>query len=648
MLLVGIDTGGTFTDFVLLIDGRLEVFKIPSTPDNPARAVLEGLAQIGGSERFIVHGSTVATNALLEGKGAKTAFITNKGFEDILHIGRQNRERLYDLHYKKPEPLVPEEYRLGITCRVGPKGEVLKDIEDKELRELKDKILKLGVEAVAVCFLHSYVNPDHELRVREALSSLEGLHVSLSHEILPEFREYERASTTVVNAYVSPKMEGYLACLEKGLKRGDRLSIMQSNGGIISTELAKKEAVRTILSGPAGGVVSALHLGKLTGYERLITFDMGGTSTDVSLIDGKPNFTTETKISGMPVKIPMIDIRTIGAGGGSMAWIDEGDILRVGPESAGAEPGPVCYGKGGTNITVTDANLLLGRLIPDRFLGGKMKLYPELAERHIKDLSERLGAGPAEVAWAIIEIANSNMEKALKAVSVQRGYNPEEFSLISYGGAGGLHAVALARALKIRRVIIPPNPGLFSALGMLLADIVRDYSLTVMLRSSEVTADQIKDMFLLLESRAYEEMEREGYFSTGPILQRFLDMRYEGQSYELTVPFRENFVEEFEELHQKTYGYKHERDTEIVNIRLRVVVPTPKPSLYRDSSKTSSKPEVAFISSRFGTRVYDREKLTWGHRIEGPAIITEYSSTLFLPEGSVATVDRFRNIVIEV
>ncbi len=647
MLFVGVDTGGTFTDFVFFKEGRFEVLKVPSTPDNPAQAVLEGLKVVGGEGRMIVHGSTVATNALLERKGAKTALITNKGFEDVIEIGRQNRERLYDLHYRKQKPLVPRELCWGVRCRMDHRGNILEELDEDELLRIKEKIISEGIEAVAVCFLHSYANPQHEKRVKELLSSVEGLHISLSCEILPEFREFERTSTTVVNAYVSPKMSGYLSYLEENLGKEDRLSVMQSNGGIISTRLAKEEAVRTILSGPAGGIVSALHIGKLIGQTKLITFDMGGTSTDVSLIDGEPSLTTETKISGLPVKVPMIDIHTIGAGGGSVAWIDEGGLLRVGPRSAGAQPGPVCYGKGGKEITVTDANLFLGRLIPDKFLGGKMRIYPELLKEPLEILSRRLDTHPEEVAKAILEIANSNMVKALRKVSVQRGYNPQDFYLISYGGAGGLHAVFLARELGIQKVVIPPNPGIFSAIGMLLADITRDYSLTVMLNSSETSYSQLKEMFSELESRAIRDMENEGFPPEALLFTRLLDMRYKGQSYELMVPFGDNFREEFSALHERTYGYTHDREAEIVNLRLRVVVTTPKPTFPSHEKKFPENPDRAFEGVFRGFKVYNRDKLLWGNVIEGPAIVTEYSSTTLIPEGSVAHVDRLGSLIVE-
>ncbi|MDQ7038394.1 MAG: hydantoinase/oxoprolinase family protein, partial [Aquificota bacterium] len=477
MKVIGVDTGGTFTDFVYTEENRLKVLKIPSTPDNPAEAVLKGLSLIGGEGRKIVHGTTVATNTLLERKGARVALITNRGFEDVIEIGRQTRDRLYDLRYRRESPLVPRELRFGIKGRMDKKGRILEDLDPEEIEDLARKLKDLGVEAVAVSLLHSYANPDHERKVGEVLRKT-GVRVYLSHEILPEFREFERTSTTVVNAYVSPKMESYIEKLEKGLPAGDLLRVMQSNGGTVSPGTVKKQAVRTILSGPAGGVIGALFVAEKAGFERIITLDMGGTSTDVSLVDRKPRITTEAKIGGVPIKVPMVEIHTIGAGGGSVAHLDEGGVLRVGPKSAGADPGPVCYGKG-EEITVTDANLFAGRLIPEFFLGGTMRIHPERVRPYMEKLASMLGVDPHEVAEAIIEVVESSMERALRRVSVERGYNPKDFTLVSFGGAGGLHAVSLARSLRIPKVLVPRHPGILSALGMMVADVVRDYSKTV-------------------------------------------------------------------------------------------------------------------------------------------------------------------------
>ncbi|NPA58681.1 MAG: hydantoinase/oxoprolinase family protein, partial [Aquificae bacterium] len=492
MVKVGVDTGGTFTDFIYLKDGRWEVFKVLSTPSDPSKAVLQGLSRIEGN-KDITHGSTVATNSVLEGKGAKTAFITNKGFEDIIYIGRQERRRLYDLFYRRPEPLVPEELRFGLDCRIDSSGNIIKDIDGKELEKLVEQLKEKKVEAVAVVFLFSFLNPVHEEKVRKRLEE-EGFYPSASYLIVPEFREYERASTTVINSYVMPKMDRYIKNIQENLSEKDRFRIIQSNGGVISPETARKEPVRTILSGPAGGVVGAFHAGKTIGRENLITFDMGGTSTDVSLIDGRIPFSTEGEIRQLPVKVPVIDIHTVGAGGGSIAYIDAGGSLNVGPESAGADPGPVCYGKG-ERLTVTDANLFAGRLVSEFFLGGSMELDVGRLNTFFELYSHQWNIKPERLAEGILEVANVKMEKALRSISVEKGHNPREFSLFTYGGAGGLHAVFLARSLSIPEVIIPPNPGTFSAFGMLLADVVRDYSLTVMADADEKNKARIEESF---------------------------------------------------------------------------------------------------------------------------------------------------------
>ena len=653
MRVIGVDTGGTFTDFVWVERGLIRVLKVPSTPENPAVAVLKGLEKIGREERYVLHGTTVATNALLERKGAVTAFVTNKGFEDIIEIGRQNREELYDLHYRRQKPLVDRKLRFGLGCRLDYKGEILEDLSREEVEALADKLRELCVESVAVVFLHSYANPVHEKLVGEILEE-KGFYVSLSHEVLNEFREYERSSTTVINAYVSPKMSVYLRSIQENLGSGDRLSVMQSNGGLISVDVASREAVRTILSGPAGGVIGAISVGRLAGYTKLITFDMGGTSTDVSLVNDKPTVSSYSKIEGFPVGITMIDIHTVGAGGGSIAYVDEGGALKVGPRSAGADPGPACYGKG-EEITTTDANLFLGRLREDFFLGGSMRIYPERVEIYMERLSGSLSLEPRELAEGILKVANTNMEKAIRKVSVERGYDPREFVLLSFGGAGGLHAVELARMSGIKKVLIPVNPGTLSALGMLMADVVKDYSYTVMLSESSASYQELLSMFKSLEEKAVSDMLAEGYDS--PVLDYELDIRYKGQSFELRVPFKENFREEFENYHRRLYGYSFEdREIEVVNLRLRATGITKKPELRSFSQKANASPKEAVLGKgrlfyrgeEIEATLIEREKLRWGNVIEGCALVLEYSSTTFIPPDALARVDKYGNLVIEV
>ena len=657
MVIIGVDTGGTFTDFVYKKGKEWGVLKVLSTPDNPARAVLEGLRIIAGEEeKNIVHGTTVATNAVLEKKGAKTAFVTNKGFEDILIIGRQNREELYNLHYKKRPPLVPSELSFGLKCRVSAKGEIIKELELEEVEKLSEELKEKGVESVAVSFLFSFLNPEDEELVEKVLKE-KGFFVSLSSRIVPEFREYERASTTVINAYVMPKMKSYVSFLKKNLNKKDKFRIMQSNGGVISAETVMEQPVRTILSGPAGGVAGAWKIGKLAGYEKLITFDMGGTSTDVSLIDGKPTVTTEAKVEGYPIKVPVIDIHTVGAGGGSIARVDAGGALTVGPESAGALPGPISYDRGGDRITITDANLFLGRLIPHRFLGGRMKLNEKKLLPFFEEMAEKLKLTPLELAEGILEVANIKMEKAIRAISIERGYDPKDFSLFSFGGAGGLHAAYLAALLGIPRVIVPPNPGALSALGMVLSDIVRDYSLTVMLSGESLKKESLERFFKVLEEKAKEELKTEGIPEEKQKLERYVDLRYKGQSFEITVPFSDNFVETFHREHERLYGYAHKgRPIELVNVRVRAIGETEKPEIKRAETFSERIPEGALLEVRkvyfegkwIDTPVYDREKLLPGNKIKGPAILVEYSSTIVIPPFATCSVDGFKNLVIEV
>ena len=496
---VGIDTGGTFTDFVVAKGSRITSFKAPSTPHNPARAILDGLARIiaetASHPSEIVHGTTVATNALLERKGARTALITTEGFEDVIEIGRQARPEIYNLMVTRPAPIVPRELRFGVVERTGPDGSIITQLDETGLEETINRIRKpeLGIESVAVCLLFSFANPAHEELIARALESL-GKPVSLSHKILPEYREYERTSTVVINAYLVPIMSRYLRSLSEALGAGGRgrprLRVMQSNGGSVSAATAASEPVRAILSGPAGGVVGALRVCGAAGIRDIITFDMGGTSTDVALCSGEARTTNEALIAGLPVAVPIIDIHTVGAGGGSIARVDEAGALRVGPESAGADPGPACYGRG-EEVTVTDANLVLGRFGGADLLGGDMRLDTERARAALTKLAAEMSrysekrVTPERAALGVIRVANANMESALRVVSVERGRDPRLFTLVSFGGAGGLHVCELAAALRIPRIIVPNSPGTLSALGVLLGDVVKDHSRTVMMKTAK-------------------------------------------------------------------------------------------------------------------------------------------------------------------
>ena len=467
---IGIDSGGTFTDFVVLDDaGKLDSFKLRSIPASPASVVIEGLRRIAAKRAEVVHGSTVATNALLERKGAKTAFVTTRGFEDLIAIGRQNRPELYNLTPALPVPLVPRELCFGVDERMLFDGTVERELHPGDIDELRRKIEASGAESVAICLLHSYQNDAHERLLLRGLSGF----VFASCDVSPEFREFERASTTVINAYVGPLMDRYLGDLER--RSPHKVSIMQSNGGLLTASEARKQAVRTILSGPAGGIVGAVEIARLCGFPKALTFDMGGTSTDVALAAREPRLTTEARIDNFPVRVPMLDIHTVGAGGGSIAAIDSGGSLRVGPESAGAVPGPACYGRG-DRATVTDAHVVLGRIAAEQLVGGEMPIDPAAAERAIARVGAGLGLDTVSAAAAILRVANSNMERAIRAVSVERGEDPREFPLVAFGGCGGLHACEIAEELGIKTVIVPRLAGALSALGMLLADRTRDYS----------------------------------------------------------------------------------------------------------------------------------------------------------------------------
>ncbi len=659
MFRIGIDTGGTFTDFIALDGKHVRTLKLLSTPSNPALAIFQGLQELlDERECDIRHGSTVATNALLERKGAVTALVTTAGFEDILEIGRQNRPKIYSLYPSRPDPLVPARLRLGVMERTLHDGSVLIPLKPMDLRLLAEKLRRVRVQSVAVCLLFSFANPAHEKLIGSALKNLK-IPVSLSHIILPEYREYERTSTTVVNAYLAPVMGRYLGALKEGLqakraRRAVHLRIMQSNGGTVSARAAIREPVRTILSGPAGGVVGAWEVARQAGFPDILSFDMGGTSTDVSLCEGEIRITSESVIANCPIGVPVIDIHTVGAGGGSIARVDEGGALRVGPESAGADPGPICYGKG-ERITVTDANLYLGRLDTGYPLGGKLYLDDRRLQPAFRALASRMGAAsPAAAAQGVIDVANANMEAALRVISVERGYDPRDFTLVTFGGAGGLHAVQLAASLSIPRVLIPENPGLLSALGVLLSDSVQDFSKTVMLASQEAGTAGLEERFQELERRGLASMKAEGFSTQRIRLERWIDMRYHGQSYELSFPYSRRFVPEFHRRHEQRYGYADPtRESEVVTIRVRVRGLSEKLRMAKDRPGAKDpkralikEKNVRFAGKTRRSRIYERALLRAGNRILGPALIFEYSATTALPPGYTCRVDSYRNLVI--
>ena len=622
---IGIDSGGTFTDFVVLDDqGSLSSFKLRSNPASPASVVLEGLRRIAAKRAEVVHGSTVATNALLERKGAKTAFVTTRGFEDLIAIGRQNRPELYNLTPALPVPLVPRELCFGIDERVLFDGSIERAIRQEDIEALRRELDASGAESVAICLLHSYQNDAHE---RALLAHLNDF-VSASCDVSPEFREFERASTTVINAYVGPLMDRYLGELER--ESPHTVAIMQSNGGLLTAGEARKQAVRTILSGPAGGIVGAVEIARLAGFKKALTFDMGGTSTDVALAGQQPRLTTEARIDNYPVRVPMLDIHTVGAGGGSIARVDAGGSLRVGPESAGAVPGPACYGTG-IEATVTDAHVVLGRIAAEQLAGGQMRLDPAAAERAVATVAERLGLTTVNAAAAILRVANSNMERAIRAVSVERGEDPREFPLIAFGGCGGLHACEMADELGITTVIVPRLAGALSALGMLLADRTRDYSI------GALGVSDYEQRFRKLEKQARKDVSK-------ATLERFTDIRYAGQSYELTIPANANFHKE----HHRVYGYSDsKRPTQIVTLRVRATVKVEKPSLRVPASRrqATGKRRIWLEGKWRNVTAAPRESLG-ARELPGPALITDYGSTTLVPAGWTMQQDRAGSLIV--
>lgn len=666
---IAIDTGGTFTDCVFVGDGVLRILKVPSTPENPARAIGEAVSMIladspasDANKLELTCGTTVGTNAILERRGGRVALVTTTGFEDVLEIGRQARPRLYDFFVQRPAPLAPRERRLGMKERMSAEGDVLLRPGERELRRIVRLVRKSQADSVAVCLLFSFANPRHERQITARLRA-EGFLVSVSHEIFAEFREYERTATTVENAYLLPVMSRYLADIgalagrrakSRSAERS-RVRVMQSSGGIISAATAAREPVRTILSGPAGGILGAQYLAELAGFPRVITFDMGGTSTDVALIDGALRTTNESEVAGLPVSVPMLDIHTVGAGGGSLARFDRGGALRVGPESAGADPGPICYGRG-TRPTVTDAHLVLGRIVPEGFLGGEFRL--DLARTREWVTRARGPMKTAEdFAQGILDVVETNMEKAIRVISIERGYDPRDYTLVAFGGAGGLHACGLAAALEIPRVLIPKFPGGLSALGILRADVVKDYSRTILLpvESRRAVSRALQKEFAAMEKLAANEMLAEGFARSQVRIERLLDMRYVGQAYELSVPQKGDFVATFHRAHERRYGYSDaKRAVEIVNVRLKAIGSTPKPALPKvragganASQSLIGERSVFFARRPMKTRVYDRSNLRAGDRLRGPAIVTEYSATTVVLPNWHVRVDRHGNLIME-
>jgi N-methylhydantoinase A len=665
---VAIDTGGTFTDCVWMDRGKVRMLKVFSTPSDPSQAIVEALEKIGGKNTIVLlHGTTVGTNTLLQRKGARVALVTTAGFEDAIEIGRQARGKLYDFFFDRVEPLVAGDLRFGIEERTASDGKILHSPSPRDLQSLSEKLRQSRPEAIAISLLFSFANAANENAVVDVLEKLK-LPLSISHQIHPEFREYERTTTVVVNAYLQPVMQRYLQNLElrartlMNVAGKSRIFVMQSSGGITALGSAVREPVRTVLSGPAGGVVGAAAMASRSNFERIISFDMGGTSTDVALVDGRTHTSNQAEIAGFPIGVPMLDIHTVGAGGGSIARCDAAGGLRVGPESAGADPGPICYGCG-LQPTVTDANLLLGRLQPERFLGGEFTLDLERTRRVSAEWLKRAGSRLTveQFAAGIVRVINATMEKALRVVSIERGFDPREFALVAFGGAGGLHACELADALAIPRVIVPALPGALSAFGILVSDVVKDYSRTVLWRvANDLPANRLKTEFINLHRRAEKDFRTEKW--SGAISHHAsVDLRYRGQGYELNLPHTSSLLRDFRNEHQRRYGYNFPaREIELVTLRLRSTIKS-QPSraaqkaLHDRARSPFAKPdnsvhraEVYLSGRRTSTAIHSRERLQAGRKYSGPAVVAEYSATTVIPAGMPFRVDQSGNLVIEI
>jgi N-methylhydantoinase A len=682
---IGVDSGGTFTDVCLFDeqDGRVEVWKVPSTPDDPSRGIAagveEGLNHVApdtagppaASVSYFGHGTTVATNALIQHRGVRTGLVTTDGFRDLLEIGRQKRPDLYDIQADKPPVLVPRDLRLEVPERIDHTGTVLTPLDEGRMRAAAHALAAAGVKAIAVSFLYGFIRPEHEQRAVAILrEECPGVFISAGHEIAPEFREYERLSTVVLNAYLGPVMRDYLE------KLGPRLAALgltatphltQSNGGVIGFGTAGAMSVRTILSGPATGVVGAQAIGALAGFRDLITFDMGGTSTDVALLqDGSCKLASEATVHGYPIKAPMLDIHTVGAGGGSIAFIDAGGLLKVGPRSAGADPGPVCYGRGNEEPAVTDANVVLGTLNPGHLLGGRMSIRRDLAEQAIARLAAKLGLGTMETAQGIVSVVTANMARAIRVISVQRGHDPRDYALMAFGGAGPLHAARLAVELEMKRVVVPRNPGILCAMGLLLTDLRADFAATRLMAADAEAAPRLAETFATLAERAERWFGEESIMAAERRLTRTVDMRYEGQNYELAVALPEGAIDAptvdrliagFTDAHRQRYGFATESErVQIVTLRLEAVGTVRKatlrahPEVGPDASEAIAGHRPVWFPEARGfvdTPIYARDALRPGHRFAGPAIVEQMDTTTVVPPGMTARIDAWLNLILE-
>ena len=691
-LRLGVDVGGTFTDHILFDEdsGRIFTFKTPSTPEDPSRSVMAGVKHFGAAPRglsglwLMAHGTTVNTNTVLSRTGAKIGLVTTKGFRDVLAIGRQTRPHFYRWDVDRPEPLAPRHLRLEVAERVDNRGEVVLPLCEEDVRRCAEVFRVQAVEAVAVCLLNSYANADHESRVKEILEeTLPDVYLAISSELSPEFREFERSSTVATVAYIGPSFQRYVDELQRSLsnelKAPPQLYIMQSSGGMASAEVEMRRPHYTLESGPAAGVLASVDLGQHLDMSNIISFDMGGTTAKASLIQGgKPSIVSMLeigkdatgfygiRITGMPVRTPSIDLVECSAGGGSIAQVDVAGLLKVGPASAGADPGPACYGAGGTEPTVTDANVVLGRISPDFFLGGRMKIQPELAQRAIEEkIGGPLGMSASEAAQGILDVVNANMVRILRVVSVSRGFDPRRFVLMAHGGAGPLHAGDLAEELGVERIVVPPDPGLFSAMGLVISDVQTVASTTRFLPADAASLPAIRESLAAQTEQCNETLSEEGFTPENQVVERFLEMRYVRQNFELEVPVNGNLqskaeldgvLKAFHNMHLQSYGHSDPNaPVEVVNVKCRASGLVPKPQRAQLPSGGPN-PSDAFIGRR---RVffrssgwlecphYDRVKLLRDNVIRGPAMVCQFDSSVTILPDHMATVGSLGELVID-
>jgi N-methylhydantoinase A len=675
MRVVGVDIGGTFTDFMLYDteSASVHVHKVRSTPDDPGRAMVSGLLELCGAASIspaqvdaVFHGTTVATNAVLEHRGAEAGMLTTKGFRDVVHIGRHQRPQHYSVMQDIPwqaRPFVKRRHRHVVTERIAPPaGDVLEPLDEDEVRAAARALKAAGVESVAICFLFSYINPEHERRAAEIVAEeIPGAFVTFSADIFPQFREFERFTTACMNAYVGPTTGRYLERLADALAGEGvpgKLHVMMSNGGVASAETAAKRPVTLLLSGPAAGVLGGLWSGETTGRSQLITFDVGGTSADIGIVTERgitEASARDTWVAGYPLLVPMIDIHTIGAGGGSIAFVDEGGAFRVGPRSAGASPGPAAYGQGGEEPTLTDANVVLGRIDPDRFLGGEMKLDREAAAAAVQRLADRLGLGLLEAAEGIVTIANANMSGAIRSRTVQKGHDPREFALVAFGGAGPMQAAEVADSLGIPEVIVPPYPGITSAMGLLTSDLKYDQMRTVFMTEDALDVERLDRELAAAGDELRARLRGDGVADADIAVAAALDCRYAGQGYELRIPLPEGrftaaALEEFHRLHEQEYGHAFRDPIEIVNLRVTATGKRARverlPTTADGGDPLLGEGESIFRGTSYPTRYYERARLPAGQTIDGPAVIFQRDTTTVVPPGWKARADDSGSLIL--